>query len=176
MHYEIHFENLFTYCYKYQYESIKRDNKYITGEFMIRMGNILYEELPNKVTNIVFVPLPIINGNEEKCITPLEDLLEKQGINRIGFDLNSSFLEDYICEGIIAPRLLPHFSIKNYYDGAIYLKPRRELKYCSMDNEWLANLLNYYVNGVNLGVKKWEQEFYNATPCDCWKNEDEIKQ
>ena len=158
----------------HQYESIKRDGKFEAGEFMKRMGNILYDELPNKVTNIVFMPLPIDNGDEKECTTLLDELLEKQGINRIGFDLDLLLLEDYVCEDIISPRLLPYFSIKNYYDGAVYLKPRRELTYCSMDNEWLANLLPFYVNGMNVDIKKWEEDFHNAMPCDCGKNAEKM--
>jgi hypothetical protein len=69
----------------------------------------------------------------------------------------------------MSPRLLPHFSIKDYYDGAIYLKPRKEIDNCLLEG-WIADVLPFYAKTLNLQSKKWEQEFHDAIPCNCWKN------
>ena len=163
----------FTKVYQYEPEEYQGMREYKgrpLGQCMRRMGNILYDELPGKVTNIAFMPFPIEAREDESCSTPLDILLEKQGINKVGFDLNSPFVEDYICKDLINPRMLPHFSVRNFYDGAIYLKPRKELNTSLIENEWFINLLPFVAKNINLFGKEAGQNLFNAPLCDCWKN------
>lgn len=153
-----------TRCYQYE---LFRDEM----EPMVRMGNILANELQEKVFSINILPILVLRRlgrtDFEMCFSRLNDYIEKHVLSgMIGFDLDASFFQNYDGELTV----FPDFSTETCYDGAIFIKPRKELTVASFDNEWLIERLPIGVKLFNLQMERTRQRHLEPS-CECRKRE-----
>ena len=99
----------------------------LNNEKVDRLGNIIYRNFPNQVTNIVFFPLLI--ENEADIYHKFSYKLNSK--KSFGMDLNNSPISNNK-EGDYYLQRSDNYSIGNFYDGAIFInkksKPCKRLK------------------------------------------------
>lgn len=95
----------------------------LTGDIM-RMGNIVYESFPDKVTNIAFFPMIYYDQNQK-----FHFLSYKNQKSVFGIDLKNSPIskntsgQDYLQE-------CNNYSLGSFYDGAIFIN--KKIKLCKI--------------------------------------------
>ena len=100
------------------------------------LGNRLYKKYPNKVFNII-LHQPFTKKNEEnyQLISPIDGKIEElmlQNENKpIGFDLINSPLGK-LRDNSINSLCYDNFTLNQFFDGYIFLKPINELERCTV--------------------------------------------
>jgi hypothetical protein len=97
------------------------------GEIAVRMGNIVYQKFPDKITNIYIFPMIYEDENENYYVISYKN---KKSV--FGMDLKNSPVSQ-ITAGSYYFQKCADYSWGNFYDGAIFIN--KKLKLCKMDKK-----------------------------------------
>lgn len=122
-------------------------------------GNLLYAKYPQKVYSVL-LHKPFMNRPDTKpdLVSPangaIEAIMQKRNNEAVGFDLVNTPLgklrdDSYYSLGY------KNFTLEDFYDGYVFLKPIKKLSGCEIDTAFLTE-------------KNWEQAKENVTDPD-WR-------
>jgi hypothetical protein len=124
-------EKIFIYCGRNHGFTSFRQYKFDKKTEIIRLGNIVYNHFPEKVTNIAFFPMVYLENYDTRKQYFLFDILFSKKQKNVGFDLKGSSIENIITDDVVL-RNNSNFKLGTFYDGAIYLD--NKLRMCSPHN------------------------------------------